>query len=65
MTPHRKKIVGAIASAVAALTLLGGTASAADAAPRSIKPTPNGPTASANASKSSSGGITAYAWKPR
>ena len=64
MTPHRKKIVGAIASAVAALTLLGGTASAADAAPRSKTP-PSGATASANASKSSSGGITAYAWKPR
>ena len=37
MTPSRKKIVGAIASAVAALTLLGGTASAADAAPRPAK----------------------------
>lgn len=65
MTPHRKKIVGAIASAVAALTLLGGTASAADAAPRHVKPTPIGSTASASASKPSSGGITASAWKPR
>ncbi|MEY4230091.1 MAG: hypothetical protein RLZZ362_940 [Actinomycetota bacterium] len=61
MTPHRKKIVGAIASAVAALTLLGGTAAAADAAPRHVKPTPNGP----STSKPSSGVITAKAWKPR
>jgi hypothetical protein len=64
MTPHRKKIVGAIASAVAALTLLGGTASAADAAPRPVQQ-PSGPSASTGTSKPSPVGITAKAWKPR
>ena len=62
MTPSGKKFVGAIASAIAALTLLGGTAaSAADAAPRPVKPL----TAEITGSKFTSGNITASAWKPR
>lgn len=62
MTPSRKKFIGAIASAVAALTLLGGTgASASDASPRPVKPV----TAEITVSKSTSNNITTSAWKPR
>lgn len=61
MTPHRKKIVGAIASAVAALTLLGGTAAAADA-PRPSKQTQGG---TAAGSTTPSNPISPKAWKPR
>lgn len=65
MTPSRKTIVGAIASAVAALTLLGGTAASAADAPKLPAKQTQGSKATGTSSNPTPPPATPRAWKPR
>lgn len=65
MTPSHKKIVGAIASAVAALTLLGGTAASAADAPKLPATQTQGSKATGIITNPTPPAATPKAWKPR